>query len=153
VLRWTDNSDNESCFAIERKAGASGWEWLSAVGANQVGTYGDGLVSEGEHCYRVYAGNDAGRSDYSNETCIQLAAPTPSPTPPPSTPTPAATPSPSTPTPSPFVAPVRGLPATGRIGAPASSPASSVAWGVLAGAGVFLSVIAVLAFVRTARRQ
>lgn len=102
VLRWTDNSENETCFAIERKLGADDWEWLSAVGANQVGTYAYGFVSEAEHCYRVYAGNEAGRSDYSNEACIQLAAPAPPPTPAQVTATPVATPPLATPVPPPM---------------------------------------------------
>jgi len=84
VLRWNDNSADELCFAVERRVGDGPWEWLSAVQANQRGTYGDRLGNGAAQCYRVFAGNDAGRSAYSNEACIEepaqaTATPIPSP--------------------------------------------------------------------------
>lgn len=81
VLGWTDNSADELCFAVERRVGDGPWEWLSAVQANQQGTYGDGFVGGAWQCYRVFAGNQAGRSDYSNVACVDLPPPLSTPTP------------------------------------------------------------------------
>lgn len=82
VFRWTDNSGDELCFALERRVGHGPWQWLSAVQADQRGTYGDGLASGEPVCFRVFAGNDVGRSEYSNEACVEpqehvTATPTP----------------------------------------------------------------------------
>jgi hypothetical protein len=67
-LLWTDNSDNESEFQIQRKkAGSSGWLTLGSVGADST-TYPDtGLEAETEYAYRVRAVNDAGESEWSVE--------------------------------------------------------------------------------------
>jgi hypothetical protein len=102
VLRWHDLSPDDLCFAVERRVGNGSWEWLSALPTNEQGTYDDGLPSEERLCYRVLAGNDAGRSEYSNEACLEPServAAMPGPTPtgcnfPAPTPPPGATPSP-----------------------------------------------------------
>lgn len=61
-LSWTDNSDNESGFEIERDGSL-----LTTVGAN-VTFYADTTVFEDTtYSYRVRAFNDAGSSAYSNE--------------------------------------------------------------------------------------
>ena len=70
VLSWTDNSNNELNFNIERKAeacaGALPFAALASVGTN-VTTYTDSTVVEGvTYCYRVNASNTAGVSAYSN---------------------------------------------------------------------------------------
>lgn len=60
-LSWTDNSDNESGFEIERDG-----SYLTTVGAN-VASYADPTVLENTtYSYRVRAFNDAGSSAYSN---------------------------------------------------------------------------------------
>jgi len=65
-LSWTDNSDNEDGFEIERSFDGSNFNLLHTVGAN-VNTYNDtGLAEETQYWYRVRAYNDAGDSDYSN---------------------------------------------------------------------------------------
>jgi hypothetical protein len=70
-LNWTDNSSNESGFAIERKAGAdiNGIETfvqVATVGAN-IRSYNDrGLVDEVTYTYRVKAYNSIASSTYSN---------------------------------------------------------------------------------------
>jgi hypothetical protein len=70
-LDWTDNSDNEALFHVERKAVACATEGayieIGTVGPN-VTTYLDQTVTEGTaYCYRVKASNAAGHSAYSNE--------------------------------------------------------------------------------------
>jgi hypothetical protein len=68
-LAWTDNSDNESGFKIERcqGAGCSNFAPLAQVGTDVV-SYGDtGLTGNTTYRYRVYAFNAGGDSGYSNE--------------------------------------------------------------------------------------
>jgi hypothetical protein len=67
-LDWTDNSDNETEFQIQRKkAGSSGWLTLGSVGADSTTYPDDGLEAETEYTYRVRAVNDAGESEWSAE--------------------------------------------------------------------------------------
>lgn len=67
-LTWTDNSQGETGFEIERKTGASGtYAEIATVGAN-VTKYNDtGLNKKTTYYYRVRAYNAAGNSPYSNE--------------------------------------------------------------------------------------
>ena len=70
TLNWTDNSDNEATFHIERKAeicaGPGAFQEIATVGANVV-VYVDKAVNQGQfYCYRVKASNSGGSSAYSN---------------------------------------------------------------------------------------
>ena len=78
-LDWTDNSDNEDGFEVERAEGAGGaFSQIDVLGAG-VTTYVDSaLASETEYCYRVRAYNTVGDSDYTAEVCATtLAEPDP----------------------------------------------------------------------------
>jgi len=69
LMSWTDNSNNETGFKIERKVGSSGsFSYYTSTGANQ-NAYQDTLVSNGTvYYYRVYAYNSYGNSpNYTNE--------------------------------------------------------------------------------------
>src|SRR5262245_32335760 len=79
-LTWTDNSQNEDGFDIERKTGTTGaFLALITVDANQK-SYTDADLSNGTtYCYRVRAFNKAGGSPYSNEACATTTASTPTP--------------------------------------------------------------------------
>jgi formylglycine-generating enzyme required for sulfatase activity len=67
-LHWTDNSDNENGFKIERKTGSTGTYVLLFTTGADVTSYSDtGLLVDKIYYYRVYAYNSAGDSDYSNE--------------------------------------------------------------------------------------
>jgi subtilisin family serine protease len=67
-LAWTDTSDNETGFAIERCAGAgcANFAEISRVGIN-ISTFSDlGLTAQTTYRYRVLSFNAAGSSKYSN---------------------------------------------------------------------------------------
>jgi len=79
TLSWTDNSTDESGFAIERKTGEAGtYAEVARVGAN-VATYSDNNLSQNtQYFYRVKSFNGTGYSPYSNEvnpTTLVFAAP------------------------------------------------------------------------------
>jgi Divergent InlB B-repeat domain len=69
-LMWSDNSDNEDGFTIERKVGTSGTYSEIATTGPDVASYVDSTVTNGStYCYRVSAFNAVGESAYSNEAC------------------------------------------------------------------------------------
>jgi len=67
-LNWTDNSEHEDGFSIERKTDAGAFAEIDTVAAG-VETYDDGPIDEGHtYTYRVKATSAAiGDSEYSNE--------------------------------------------------------------------------------------
>ena len=67
-LSWTDHSDNESGFKIERKIGAGGtYEEIGVVGTDITEFNNTGLVSGDSYYYRVRAYNGAGNSPFTDE--------------------------------------------------------------------------------------
>ncbi len=78
VISWTDNSDNESGFQLDRSKGAAGtFSEIASVSAD-VSTYQDAAVDgASEYCYRVRALGAAGSSAsaFSAPACHQFAAP------------------------------------------------------------------------------
>jgi len=67
-LSWTDNSDNEDGFKIERKTGTGGTYSLTVTTSVNTTSYSDtGLSVSTTYSYRVYAYNPTGNSSYSNE--------------------------------------------------------------------------------------
>jgi len=81
-LSWTDTSNNEDGFSIERKSGGGSFSEISNVSQN-IANYTDNSVSaNATYTYRVRAASSDGYSEYSNEALTTTgAAPTP-PTPP-----------------------------------------------------------------------
>ncbi len=70
-LQWTDNSENERWFIIERKIGISGsWNPTDTVAQDITAHQIDGLSNFMDYFYRVYAYNPAGASGYSNEESV-----------------------------------------------------------------------------------
>jgi titin len=73
---WTDNSDNEDGFRVERSATSSGpWALVSTLGPNATSFTLGGLASEQQICYRAFAFNTQGTSASSNVDCTTLPAP------------------------------------------------------------------------------
>ncbi len=68
ILRWTDNSSDETGFTIERKTGLSGtYSEIASIGANMT-SYNDNCLGDDTiYYYKVRAYNAFGYSAYSNE--------------------------------------------------------------------------------------
>ncbi|WP_083940956.1 DNRLRE domain-containing protein [Pseudoduganella violaceinigra] len=65
-LAWTDNSNNETGFDIERSSDSITWAALASVGSNIQSYANTGLSASTKYYYRVRAKNSAGNSAYSN---------------------------------------------------------------------------------------
>ena len=66
-LAWTDNSNNEDGFKIERKTTNGAYVEIATVGAN-LASYADlNLAAATQYFYRLRAVNNGGPSSYSNE--------------------------------------------------------------------------------------
>jgi hypothetical protein len=85
LLSWLDNSDNETCYVVQRKGpGVTDWqEIIIAPSPNWEATDDRNFVDPGYYCYRVFAGSEAGRSAFSNEACLQVPKATVATRPPP----------------------------------------------------------------------
>jgi hypothetical protein len=66
-LRWTDRSDNETQFVVERQDGSAEWVRAATVGANMTSHRDTSAVSGRSYRYRVSARNSGGDSAPSNE--------------------------------------------------------------------------------------
>lgn len=81
TVSWTDNSDNEDGFRVERRVGSGAFSELSTVNSN-VTTYTDTTSNAGtSYGYRVVAFNSAGDATASNIASITPTNPTPAPVP------------------------------------------------------------------------
>ncbi len=77
-LTWADNSNNETVFAIERKAGASGtYSQIATVSANVKAYTSSGLSASTAYYYRIRAVNGSVCSTYSFEAYATTQPPSP----------------------------------------------------------------------------
>ena len=65
-IDWTDKSNNETGFKIERAKGGGAFVEITTVGANVTTYSNSGLSANTEYTYRVRAYNGFGNSTYSN---------------------------------------------------------------------------------------
>ena len=80
-LTWTDNSNIETGYRIQRLDGSGNFVNLASVGANVVTYTNSGLsMPSGPYTYRVYASGSSSDSDYSNVVTISVPAPPAGPT-------------------------------------------------------------------------
>jgi titin len=79
-LAWTDTSNNETSFVVERSDNGGVFAALATLPANTV-SYADATVMAGNaYTYRVMAANAGGPSAYSNTASVTLTAPPAAPT-------------------------------------------------------------------------
>jgi fibronectin type 3 domain-containing protein len=69
-LTWTDNSDNETAFAIWRKTGSSSFTRVGVVPPNTTMYADSSLTPNNAYTYEVRATNDVGASPWSNQVTI-----------------------------------------------------------------------------------
>jgi hypothetical protein len=62
ILEWTDNSNNERAFVVERAVGKGQFEKVAELPANTTTWTDTNLLDSLEHRYRVYSVNEAGQS-------------------------------------------------------------------------------------------
>lgn len=78
VLTWTDTSNNETGFRIERRTLTGNYQEIGTAGANTTTFVAGGLSSGTFYIFRVRAQNSSGNSPYSNEAgAAPNAAPLP----------------------------------------------------------------------------
>jgi hypothetical protein len=71
TLTWSDNSNNETGFLIERRIGSGSYVQIATVGAG-VESYIDTNVTQStSYTYRIRATNGVGHSSYSNTASVQ----------------------------------------------------------------------------------
>jgi len=73
-ISWSDNSDNESSFSVERSLDNINFSEIGIVSANTTSYNDNGLLSETTYYYRVKASNNAGASSYSNTGTVTTEA-------------------------------------------------------------------------------
>jgi hypothetical protein len=74
-LRWTDNSDNETQFLIERSNDGANFAQIAATGANVTAYSNTGLAANRTYHYRLRAANPDGSSGYSDPATATTPAP------------------------------------------------------------------------------
>jgi hypothetical protein len=80
-LTWTDNSNNETAFKIERSSdGGSTFTEIASIAANTRTYLNDSLSTNRTYHYRVRAYNSAGYSAYTNVAFATLLSPPNAPT-------------------------------------------------------------------------
>jgi hypothetical protein len=75
-LTWTDNSNNETGFLIQRRIGNGSWSNLATVGANVTSFANTGLVAGTTYGYRVRANGSSGNSVFTAEATATTPAAT-----------------------------------------------------------------------------
>jgi len=73
ALRWTDNSNNEEGFKVERSRDGVNWEEVALLGPNTTRFSNTGLNANGEYSYRVSAFNGVAESRASRAVTTETA--------------------------------------------------------------------------------
>ena len=72
VLNWTDTSNNESGFKIERMPSGGSYSQITTVASGVQSFTDNSVVAGASYCYRVSAYNSSGTSSPSNSVCTQV---------------------------------------------------------------------------------
>ncbi len=80
TLNWNDRSDNEEGFDLEMGEGGH-WHLHTTLGTDVTSYVVDGLAANTQFSFRVFAFNNAGRSESSNEYTVSTQALNPPPAP------------------------------------------------------------------------
>ncbi len=67
---WSDASNNEDGFKLERKLGSGSYLLIASVGQNVISYSDTSLISGSSYSYRIYSYNSKGNSSYSSEVLI-----------------------------------------------------------------------------------
>ena len=81
-ISWQDNSNNETSFRIEMRAGGGSFSEIGSTSANVPGATVSGLQAATTYTFRVRARNANGNSSYSNEASATTHSAPPPPPPP-----------------------------------------------------------------------
>ncbi len=73
-LQWTDASQNEDGFRIERSVQGGSYQWLCDVDADSIHYDDHNLTADSVYGYRILAFNSSGQSDFSNEVMVRTDA-------------------------------------------------------------------------------
>lgn len=74
-LNWTDNSNDEDNFIVERNANGAGYQVLTSTVVANSTTYTDNSVSaNGSYQYRIASKNTGGQSAFSNEITVNTTS-------------------------------------------------------------------------------
>ncbi|SDS43056.1 S8 family serine peptidase [Opitutus sp. GAS368] len=76
-LTWTDNTNNEDGFRVERSTDNTTFTQVASLAANSTSYSDTGLAASTTYYYRVRAFNSAGNSGYSNTASATTQAPPP----------------------------------------------------------------------------
>jgi titin len=74
-LSWTDNSNNEVSFLVERSPNGTNFTQIASLAANTTTFQNTGLTASTQYWYRVRASNTAGNSAYTNIANATTQAP------------------------------------------------------------------------------
>ena len=73
-LTWSDASNNEDGFKVERKSGTDAFTLIATLDQNVVTYFDKGLVDATNYTYRIFSYNQKGNSSNSNEISLATLA-------------------------------------------------------------------------------
>lgn len=77
-LTWKDNAYNEAGFKVEQKEGDGDYSEIATLNPDTVSYTDSGLTPEIKYTYRIFAFNDTGNSEYSDEASVTIETVPPS---------------------------------------------------------------------------
>ena len=72
-LTWSDNSNNEDSFEIQRSSVGSSWQAIATVGSNSTSYTDTGLTENTTYYYTMFGQNSTNKSSWSNTVTVKTA--------------------------------------------------------------------------------